>query len=64
MKVSPSTLSIVSNTPYTPASVNVEEVANNGYFEEYSFEEIRAGVGLPQMTLRKALQFPVASPTF
>lgn len=63
VKVSPSTLTTGAATPYTPASVKVEEVENDGNFE-YSFEEIRAGFGLPQMTIKKALQFQAASPTF
>lgn len=63
VKVSPSTLSNKSASPYTPASVRVQDVAKDGDFE-YSFEEIRAGYVLPQRTLKSALQFLEASPVF
>lgn len=63
VKVSPSKLSVRSASPYTPASVKVEEVRDDGNFE-YSFEEMRAGYVLPQRTVKSALQFLGAEPTF
>ncbi|XP_021756251.1 65-kDa microtubule-associated protein 3-like isoform X1 [Chenopodium quinoa] len=56
VKVSPSTLSIRSVSPYTPASVKAVEVEKDDN-PEYSFEELRAGYFLPQKTALSALQY-------
>uniref|UniRef100_A0A803KYW3 65-kDa microtubule-associated protein 3 n=1 Tax=Chenopodium quinoa TaxID=63459 RepID=A0A803KYW3_CHEQI len=56
VKVSPSTLSIRSASPYTPASVKAVEVEKDDN-PEYSFEELRAGYFLPQKTALFALQY-------
>ncbi|KAL9245305.1 hypothetical protein vseg_018971 [Gypsophila vaccaria] len=52
----PTTLSGKSATPRTPFCVRVDKAANDGDFE-YSFEEVRAGFVIPQMSVVSALQF-------